>query len=117
MKIRAVRIYNHEVPHFVSTRCEKDLFPVGRPTWVIGIITRNVFENVNFSGGEIDNCYVPHVRGVARFFDSVKRDASSIRRDRRKNSLNDPFLTGAVEVCDPDSLIALKSYVPIATKN
>ena len=101
----------------MRSRGEKDLFPVSCPTRVIRIITRNVFENVNFSRGNVDNRDVTHIGCVARFFHGVERDASSIRRDRRKNSIGDLFLTGAIEVCDPDSLIAFKCDVPIAAKH
>ena len=57
------------------------------------------------------------VRRVARFLSCVKRDASSIRRDRREDAVRDLFLTRAIEFGYPDSLVAFKRDVPIAAKN
>jgi hypothetical protein len=42
---------------------------------------------------------------------------SSIRRDRRKDAVRDFFLTCAVEIRYPDSLISFERDVPIAAKN
>ena len=100
----------------MRARGEKDLFPVSRPTRVIGIVARHVFEDVHLSGRDLYHGHVTDVSRVARFFDGVKRDTSSIGRDRRENSIGDLFLAGAVEICDPDSLVAFESDVPIATK-
>jgi hypothetical protein len=57
------------------------------------------------------------VRRVARFLCCVKRDASSIRRDRWEDAVRDLFLTRAVEISDPDSLVPFKCDLPIAAKN
>jgi hypothetical protein len=76
-----------------------------------------MFENVNFSRGNVDDGDMTRVRRVARFFRCVKRDASSIRRDRREDAVCDLFLTRAVEIGYPDSLISFKRDVPIAAKN
>src|SRR4029077_446768 len=91
VEIRAVGIYHGKIPDFVRTRSEKDLFPVSRPARVIGIIARYVFENVNFSRGNVDDGDMTCVRRVARFLCCVKRDASSIRRDRREDAVRDLF--------------------------
>ena len=96
MKIRAVRIHNNKVPHFVRTRCEKDLFPVGRPAWVIRIVAWGILKDVHLTSRDVYYSDVTHVSRVARFFDGVKRDASSIRRDRRENSVGDFSFAGAV---------------------
>jgi hypothetical protein len=101
----------------VRTRGEKDLFPVSRPARVIGIFARDIFENVNFSGGNVDDGDMTRVRRVASLLRCVKRDASSIRRDRREDAVRDLFLTCAVEIGYPDSLVAFKRDVPIAAKN
>jgi hypothetical protein len=53
------------------------------------------------------------VRRVARFLHCVKRDASSIRRDRREDAVGDLFLTRAGYL---DSLVAFKRDLPIAAK-
>jgi hypothetical protein len=66
------------------------LCPVGRPSRVIGI--------------------------VARFFDSVKRDASSIRRNRRENSIGDLFLASAVKIRDVNGITAFESDALIGRK-
>ena len=100
----------------MRTRSEKDLFTVSRPTRVIGIIARDIFEDFNFSRGNVDDGDMTRVRRVARFFRCVKRDASSIRRDRREDAVRDLFLTRAVEIGYPDSLISFKRDVPIAAK-
>jgi len=101
----------------VRTRSEENLFPISSPAWVIGIIARDIFENVNFSSGNIDHGDMTRVRRVARFLRGVKRDASPIGRDCRKDTLRDLFLTRAVEISYPDSLVAFKRDVPIAAKN
>jgi hypothetical protein len=93
------------------------LFPVSRPARVVGIIARDTLENVNFSRGNVDDRDMTRVRRVARFLCCVKRDASSIRRNRRENAVRDPFLARAVEIGYPDSLVAFKRDVPIAAKN
>jgi hypothetical protein len=93
VEILAIGIHHDKVPDFVRTRSEKDLFPVSRPARVIGIIARHIFENVNFSRGNIDDGDMTGVCGVARFLRCVKRDASSIRRDRRKDAIRDIFLS------------------------
>jgi hypothetical protein len=108
VEIRAVGINSDEIPDFVRARGEKDFFAVGRPAGVIRIVARHVFEDVQLSGRKFDDCDVTHVTCVTRFFHGVKRDASSIRRDRRENSISDLFLASAVEVCDPDSLVAFE---------
>ena len=54
---------------------------------------------------------------VARFFDGVKRDSSSIGRDRGKYSVGDFFLTGPVDICDPEGLVTLERDVPITAEN
>jgi hypothetical protein len=117
VEICPVGIHHGKVPNFVRTRSEKDLFPVSRPARVIGIIALDIFENVNFSGGNVDNGDMTHVRRVACFLRCVKRDASSIRRYGGKNSIGDLFLTRAVEIGYPDSLVSFKSDVSIAAKN
>src|SRR4029077_19303950 len=115
-EIRAVGIHHHEVPDFVRTRSEKDLFPVSRPAWVIRIIARDIFENVNFSRGNIDDGDMTRVCRVTRFLRCVKRDASSIRRDRREDAVRDLVLSRAVETGYPDSLFSFKCDLPIAAK-
>src|SRR6266540_1832516 len=117
VEIRAVGIHHGKIPNFVGTRSEKDLFPISRPTRVIGIIARDIFENVNFSRGNVDDGDMTGVRRVARFLCCVKRDASSIRRDRGEDAVRDLFLTRAVEVCYPDSLVSFKRDLPTAAKN
>jgi hypothetical protein len=64
----------------------------------------------------IDDAHVWHVTRVARFFDSVKRDASSIGRDRRENSLGDLFLACAVKIRDVNGVIAFESDALIGRK-
>jgi hypothetical protein len=64
VEIRPVGIHHGKIPNFVRTRSEKDLFPVSRPVRVIGIIARDIFENVNFSRGNVDD---GDVTGVRRF--------------------------------------------------
>jgi hypothetical protein len=98
VEIRPVGIHHGKIPNFVRTRSEKDLFPVSRPARVIGIIARGIFENVNFSRGNVDDGDVTGIRRVARFLRCVKGDASSIRRDRREDAVRDLFLTCAVEI-------------------
>ena len=117
VEIRAVGIHHGKIPDFVRTRREKDLFPVSRPARVIGIIARDIFENVNFSRGNVDDGDMTRVRRVARFLGCVKRDVSSIRRDRREDAVRDLFLTRAVEIGYPDSLVSFKRDLPIAAKN
>jgi len=117
VEIRAVRIHHYEIPDFMRARGEKDLFPVSRPIWVIGIVTRNVLENVNFPCGNIDNRHPTHITCGARFFDCVKRNSSSIGRDRGKYSVGDLFLTGAVKIGDVNRIVALEGDVPITAKN
>ena len=117
MEIRPVGIHHGKIPNFVRTRSEKDLFPVSRPARVIGIIARDIFENVNFSRGKVDDGDMTRVRRVARFFRCVKRDASSVWRDRREDAVRDLFLTCTVEISYPDSLFSFKRDVPIAAKN
>src|SRR5262249_61190636 len=106
-----------KIPNFVRTRSEKDLFPVSRPTRVIGIVARDIFEHFNFSRGNVDDGDMTRVRRFARFLRCVKRDASSIWRDRRENAVGDLFFTRAVEIGYPDSLISFKRDLPIAAKN
>jgi hypothetical protein len=101
----------------VGTRSEKDLLPVSCPARVVRVITRDIFENVNFSRANVDNRDMTRVRCVARFFGRVKRDASSIRRDLRKDSVRDLFFTCAVEIGYPDSLVPFKRDLPIAAKS
>ena len=97
-------------------RDEKDLFPVSRPARVIGILARDVLKDVHLASRDVYHCDMTHISPVARFFDGVKRDASSIRRNRRGRSISDLFFASAVEVCDPDSLVAFKSDVPVTSK-
>jgi hypothetical protein len=59
---------------------------------------------------------VTHVSRVARFFDGVKRDASSIRRDRGKNSVGDLFLIRSIKIGDVNGVIAFESDVPLGRK-
>jgi hypothetical protein len=103
VEISAVGIHHGKIPDFARTRSEKDLLPVSRPAWVIGIIARDVFKNVNFSRANIDDGDMTRVRRVARFLRCVKRDASSIWRDRREDAVRDLFLTRAVEIGYPDT--------------
>ena len=116
MEIRAVRIRHHEIPDFVRTRGKKDLFSVSCPTRVIGITARDIFENLNFSRGNVDDGDMTRVRRVACFLRCVKRDASSIGRDRREDAFRDLFLTRAIEIGYPDSLVSFKRDVPIIAK-
>jgi hypothetical protein len=116
VEIRAIGIHYRKIPDFVRTRREKDLFPISRPARVIGIIARDTFEHVNFSRGNVDNCDMTSVRRVARFLGCVKRDASSIRRDRWKDAVRDLFLTCSVEIGYPDSLVSFKRNVAITAK-
>src|SRR5262249_19539321 len=99
------------------TRREKDLLPVSRPVGVVRIVARDIFENGNFSRANIDNRDMTRVRCVARFLGGVKRDASSIRRDRREDSVRDLFFTCAIEIGYPDSLVPFKRDLPIAAEN
>src|SRR5262249_14937801 len=117
VEIRAVRIHDDKIPDFVRTRGEKDLLPVSCPTWVIRIIARHVFEHVYLSAREFDDGDMTRVRRLARFLRCVKRDASSIRRDRREDAVRDLSLICAIEVGYPDSLVSFKRDVPIAAKN
>jgi hypothetical protein len=117
VEICAVGIHYGKIPNFVRTCSEKDLLPVSRPARVIRIVTRDIFENGNFSRANIDNRDMTRVRRVARFFGGVKRDASSIRRDRREDSVRDLFFTCAIEIGYPDSLVPFKRDLPIAAKN
>ena len=117
MEIRAIGIDSDQIPDLVWSRGEKDLFPVRCPARVIRIIARNIFEYVNFSCGNIDNCHVAHKACGARFFDGVKRNSSSIGRDRWENSVSDLFLTGTVKVGDVNRIVALERDVPITAKN
>jgi hypothetical protein len=117
VEIRPIGIHHGQIPDFVRTRSEQDFFPVSRPAWVIGIIARDIFENVNFSRGNVDDGDMTRVRRVARFLRCVKRDASPIGRDCRKDTLRDLFLTRAVEIGYPDRLIPFKRDLPIAAKN
>jgi hypothetical protein len=66
MQIRGVC---DEIPDFVRARSEKNLLTIGRPAWVTRILAWDVLPG---------------------------RDASSIRRDRRKNSIGDLFLGRAI---------------------
>jgi len=100
----------------VRTRREKDLLPVSRPARVVRIIARDIFENVNFSSANLDNRDMTRVRRLARFLGRIKRDASSIRRDRREDSVRDLFFTCAIEIGYPDSLVSFKRDLPIAAK-
>ena len=59
----------------------------------------------------------PNIIIFARDADCFKRDASSTRRDRREDAVCDFFLTHAVEIGYPDSLVAFKRDVPIIAKN
>jgi hypothetical protein len=59
---------------------------------------------------------VSHVSRVANFFDSVKRDASSIRRDRRKNSIGDLFFIRPVKISHVNGIIAFERDVLVAGK-
>ena len=52
----------------------------------------------------------------ARFFDGVKRNSSSIGRDRWENSVSDLFLTDTVKVGDVNRIVALERDVPITAK-
>ena len=117
MEIRSVGIHHGKIPDLVRTRCEKDLFPVSRPARVVRIIARDIFKNVNFARANVDNRDMTRVRRVTCFLGRVKGDASSIRRDRRENAVRDLFLTRAVEIGYPDSLVAFKRDVPIAAEN
>src|SRR5262249_19990802 len=78
---------------------------------------RHIFENVNFSRGNISNGDVTCVCCVARFLCCVKRNPGSVRRDRGKNAVRDLFLTRAVEIGYPDRLVAFKRDMPIGAKN
>ena len=78
MKIRAIGINSDEIPDFVRARSEKDLFPVGRPTRVIRIVARDIFEDVQLSGRNFHHSHVTHVTRLARFFDSVERDTRAV---------------------------------------
>ncbi len=53
---------------------------------------------------------------VARFFDSVKRDASSIRRDCWENSIGDLFLVRSAKIGNVNGVIAFESDLPISRK-
>src|SRR5207248_9006315 len=68
-----------------------------RPETGIGVVAREIFETVNFPRGNVDDGDTTRVRRVARFLFSVKPDASSIRRDGRKDGVRDLFLNRAVE--------------------
>ena len=57
------------------------------------------------------------VRRVACFLGCVKCDASSIWRDGREDAVRDLFLTRAVEVGYPHSLVSFKGDMPIIAKN
>jgi hypothetical protein len=59
---------------------------------------------------------VTHVSRFARFFDGVKRDASSIRGDRGKNSIGDFLLIRSIKIGDVNGIIAFESDVPISRK-
>jgi hypothetical protein len=98
-QIRPVGIHHSKIPNFVGTRSEKNLCPVSGPARVVGIIARDTLENVNLSRGNVDDGNMTRVRRVARFLRCVKRDASSIRRDRREYAVRDLFL-----MCRRDSL-------------
>src|SRR6267143_3799500 len=106
MEIRAIGIDSDEVPDFVRARGEKDLFPVSRPARIIRIVARDVLKNVHLTGRDLYPGHVTHVSRVAGLFDGVKSSASSIRRDRRKNSVGDLLLVRAVEIGDVNGIIA-----------
>ena len=57
-----------------------------------------------------------HVSCVACFLHGVEGDPSAIRRDRRKNSVGDLFLAGAVEIRDVNGVIAFESDALIGRK-
>jgi len=59
---------------------------------------------------------VPHVCGIAGFLDGVKCNASSVRRDRRKNSVGDLFLVRSVKIGEVNGIVALERNVPIGRK-
>ena len=80
-----------------------------RPETGIGVVAREIFETVNFPRGNVDDGDTTRVRRVARFLFSVKRDASSIRRDRREDAVRHLFLTRSVESRYPDNLVSLKT--------
>ena len=68
-----------------------------RPETGVGVVARDIFETVNFPRGNVDDGDMTRGRRVAPFLFSVKRDASSIRRDRREDAVRDLFLNRAVE--------------------
>jgi hypothetical protein len=53
---------------------------------------------------------------VAGFFDSIKRDASSIGRDGGEDAVSDLFLAGTIDVGDVNGVIALERDMPITAK-
>jgi hypothetical protein len=77
VEIRAIGIDRDEIPDFVWSRSEKDLFPVGCPTRVIRIVARHVFEDVQLSGGNVDDSDVTHVSCVACFLYGIEGDPSA----------------------------------------
>src|SRR5580704_6217358 len=116
MKIRAIRINSDEIADFVWAGGEKDLFTVSRPAWVIRILAWNVLKDTHLGGRDLYHCHIAHVSRVARFFDSVKRHPSSIRRDRGKNSVGDLFLIRSAKIGDVNSVIAFERNLPISGK-
>ena len=61
--------------------------------------------------------HATHVSRVARLFDGVKRDTSSVWRDRWENSISDLFLCGNVKIGDVNGVIAFKSDAPVTRKS
>jgi len=59
---------------------------------------------------------VTHVSCVACFLYSVEGNPSAIGRDRRKNSVGDLFLAGAVEIRDVNGVIAFESDMLIGRR-
>src|SRR6202035_2346656 len=94
----------------------KDLFPVSRPAWVVRILAWDVLKEIYLASRDVRHRHVPRVSCFARFSDSVKRDASSIRRDRRKNSIGDLFLIGSVKISHVNGIIAFERDVLVARK-
>src|SRR5438094_2323304 len=105
-----------EIPDFVRACSEKDLFTVSRPSWVIRILAWDVLKQVHLTGCDVCHRHMTHISRFACFFDSIKRDASSIRRDRRKNSIGDLFLVRAVKISDVNGVIAFESNVAVGSK-
>ena len=95
---------------------KENTIPVRRPRRVIRVVAWDILGNRGLASGDIRDGDVADIGRVARFFHSVKRDTRPVRRDRRKDSVSDFSLAGAIKVGEVNGTVTFESDLPFTRK-